>query len=362
MNASSFFRRDLLRLGSNAIATLLVQKVSGHKNSFANAGPASGDVRAYELQFPSMGSTINLRWVAESSISPEKLRALAHSVASDWVAILSDYEPDSEASQVCEQADRGDWTRVSGSLWNVLAQCDHWNRQSDGAFDAGLGAITRLRRVKRRSESEEAWEQARKCSGWDRIGKGIVVDAIAEKLVEVGIECFNVNASGNMRLGKGPKLDGWPIAIDYPVPMSLKRPEPNDKNTASFAKIRLSECGIATSGDRWQRFPDAPQEASSLLSSHILEPRDKRGVGSHHSVTVIAPTGTLADIVATTTSVHFGRDPIAWLKKLTTLEPNIEVLILNQNHESGDLEVTCNALASKRSQGWQTGATVQIAH
>lgn len=320
-----------------------------------NTAHASNHFRqGFEAEFPSMGSKINLRWYDSRSNSTQLVLSAATAVADKWVNILSDYEPNSEAMMACQQADSGNWVQVSEDLWNVILECNQWNRWSNGAFDAALGATTRLRR-QRKPATPQQWEHAQASSGWHllatdpskrsirttrpgvrldfgAIGKGLVVDKISEKLLQMGIDQFNINASGNMRMGKAPdNTQGWPVSIDIPVT------DPNHESL-EFMRMRLSHRGVATSGDRWQRFPDPIEPkigaTDTKKSSHIVDPKTLRGVSGHHSVTVIADNAMDADAIATATSVRTQNDLAGWLQTLNRLKPGVQVLILSKDEET----------------------------
>ncbi len=311
-------------------------------------------MQGFEAEFPSMGSKINLRWYDGRSNSTQVVLSAATAVADKWVNILSDYEPSSEAMMACQQADGGDWVQVSEDLWKVILACDQWNRWSNGAFDAALGSTTRLRR-KRKPATPQQWEQAHASCGWHlialdpakrsirttrpgvrfdfgAIGKGLVVDKISEQLLQMGIDQFIVNASGNMRMGKAPdNTQGWPVSIDVPIM------DPNHE-TLELMRMRLKNRGVATSGDRWQRFPDPidprNETADGKKSSHIMDPKTLRGIAEHHSVTVLSDNAMDADAMATATSVRTQNDLAAWLQTVERMKPGTQVLILSKDEES----------------------------
>ncbi|HUP80377.1 MAG TPA: FAD:protein FMN transferase, partial [Pirellula sp.] len=236
--------------------------------------------------------------------------------------------------------------------------CDQWYGWSNGAFDAALGAITRLRR-QRKQVSADRWEDARRKSGWSlieldtcnqairfatpgvrfdfgAIGKGIVVDRIAAKLQEMEIEQFVVNSSGNMRIGIPPhSAEGWPIAIDAPVI------DPN-ATANEFLRMRLSRCGVATSGDRWQRFQDGVMPSKNERTSHIIDPKTNEGISGHQSVTIIGENATDADAAATATCVRAGRDLAGWLQTLSENKPTLRAMVLVSD-EAGAVRMISNA-------------------
>jgi len=304
---------------------------------------SSQDEQGYESEFPSMGSKINLRWYSKQPYQ-DQILAQARQIADKWVAVLSDYEPTSQAMTACANADSGNWFPVSHELWSIVQMCDQWNRWSNGAFDAALGALNRLRRQRKKATVSQ-WEDARLKSGWKllelddakqairfttpgvrfdfgAIGKGFVVDRIADTLVELGIERYVANASGNMRIGKAPKDNqGWPIAIDI-------TPANENDSGVELLRMRISQCGIATSGDRWQRFPNGPGDVKGDHASHIVDPTTNAGIAGQQSVTIIAENAADADAAATATCVRANRDLAGWLEVLSEKKPNLEAHVL----------------------------------
>lgn len=299
----------------------------------------------YRVSIPSMGSLIEVRWIGGERGSQQTVAQGTQSCADHWVSILSDYEQDSECMKFCREAATDRWITVSESLWRVLLECDRWYRLSEGAFDASLGALTRLRRS-RKAYPETAWQDARSRCGWEHleldrekqrvrlrrsgvildfgaIGKGFVVDRIGEQLRAIGIEQFMINASGNMLVGEGIAIDsadnetsrsGWPVSIG-----ALQDSE------RELKRLRLVRSGIATSGDQYQRFRDGNSEGSDNRSSHILDPVLRRGLETPNMATVITARASDADALATACSVHMNRGTIStWLARVDADLPRAE--------------------------------------
>ena len=364
LNRRACFNRIAgLALGLNT--TLLA---SGTRTLIASASPPRG----FEAEFPSMGSKINLRWYSDHADHADQDRIVeaARTIADHWIGVLSDYDPASQAMVACLKADQGHWVPLSKDLWNVVQRCEQWHRWSNGAFDAALGAITRLRR-RRMLATPVQWEEARRASGWElvefdapnqairfqtpgvrfdfgAIGKGFVVDRIAEKLLEMEIDRFVVNASGNMRIGLSPpQTEGWPIAIDVPAMGA-------NEAGIELLRTRISRCGIATSGDRWQRFPDGVGVGKNQYSSHIVDPSTQTGVSGHQSVTVIAEDATDADAAATATCVCAQRDLAGWLKTLSVQKPKLQAIILLKDEAAAHVRMISNGFDTLGTPGQNT--------
>lgn len=286
---------------------------------------------AFVLTIPAMGSQIDIRWTVEGQSSSKSANEIGEILRHDidrWVEVMSDYQQDSQINTLCTNADDGHWHSCTTELWRVLKLCDHWNRWSDGAFDASIGALTRIRRSKK-NPTQEQWDQAVLSSGWEHIewdpiglrirfkrpglrvdfgaiGKGFVVDRLGEQLLELGIQSYSVNASGNMGFGQGPTLEsqGWPVSIGM-----INSPD------RSLCQMRLAHCGIATSGDVHQKFRDRPGvHPEARPSSHIVDPAKRQGLKDTVMATVITGNATDADAFATACCVHSERGTLrSWL-------------------------------------------------
>jgi len=317
---------------------------------------ASFQADAFESEFPSMGSKIQLRWVSAKGMDPMSVLRGARELADQWVDILSDYQQDSQCNQLCRDADGGSWTFVSDGLWEVIAECDRWHRISEGAFDASLGALTRLRRSHRDATAEQ-WERARAQCGWDlleldhgghrirflksglrldfgAIGKGFVVDRIGQYLRGIGIDSFSVNASGNMCLGdtpnRGDREHGWPIAIGA-----------IGNADRELLRMRLEGCGIATSGDLFQKYRDGTREETTAKTSHIVDPALRRGLVSSQMATVITDNATDADAMATACCVHMQRGSVnGWLDRCQSSLPTHRLILQYQDEAGGSIRLT----------------------
>jgi thiamine biosynthesis lipoprotein len=337
-------RRRFLRRGFNTyLATCFTGGVMGtscietHKSKAH--GTFDGESTSFQTQFPAMGSLLKVLWEDEGATRSEVLERAqkidlgARQVAEHWNSVLSDYDDDSESSRVTSAADDLEWHNVSSDFTAILNEADHWYQLSEGAFDVALGAMTRLRR-RRRIPSQEVWAKAKDRVGWhhvdwDRvqsrlrlkrsgvrfdfgaIGKGWVADRIYDLLIATGIQRCLVNFAGNMRVGLPPRgKSGWPVSIDAILEGDSER------GPDELVRLSLSQCGISTSGDRWQRLPDASSQASGRKTSHILDPRIGLGISAPQSVTIIASNATRADAASTASSVHLNGNRSHWLDRL----------------------------------------------
>ena len=110
------------------------------------------------------------------------------------------------------------------------------------------------------------------------IAKGIAADAALHVLRAKGLPRAMVAAGGDIAVGDAPPgATGWRIEV------------PGYDST-----IVLANRGVSTSGGANQYV-----EIGGVRYSHIVDPRTGRGVTRSGSVTVIAPTATESDGLAT---------------------------------------------------------------
>jgi len=119
------------------------------------------------------------------------------------------------------------------------------------------------------------------------IGKGYALNEAMKVLKTNGISRGLVSGGGDMSVsGPPPGKDGWKI--------ELSRIETN----APKQFVLIKNCGLATSGDMFQRL-----EIDGKRYSHIVDPRTGIGLTDHSLVTVIAPDSMTADAVSKPVSV-----------------------------------------------------------
>ncbi len=274
------------------------------------AGTDDTSLSRYEFAETHMGSEFKI--VLYSPDAPTARRASRF--AFDRIAALdqafSDYNPDSELMRLCDRAG-GPPVTVSADLFDILQQSKRIFERSDGAFDVTIGPVVRLWRRARRDRklpSTENLNRARALvssnlmtldpiaksvqlakSGMKLdlggIAKGYASDAAVKVLREHGITRSLVAGAGDIVVGDAPPgRDGWTIDV-----------APLGPNLGPKLALSLHNVAISTAGDA-ERFV----EIEGKRYSHIVDPKTGLGVVDRSGVTVIAPTGALADALDTT--------------------------------------------------------------
>lgn len=175
-------------------------------------------------------------------------------------ARFSPFLPDSEVSRL----DRGELTddRLSPDLVEVLDLCERYRVESGGAFQVRLPG-----------------------RGLDpcAVVKGWAVQRGAELLRAAGVTTFCLNAGGDV------------VAAGRPWRIGVRHPERADR---VCAVVEVAEGAVATSG-RYER------------GDHIFDGRTGRAATGLLSLTVVAPSLTEADAVATA-GFAMGVEGVGW--------------------------------------------------
>jgi thiamine biosynthesis lipoprotein len=120
--------------------------------------------------------------------------------------------------------------------------------------------------------------------GFGGIGKGYAADKARDLLQKKGVKSGIVNASGDL-VTWGQQPDGKPWTIGIASPYHRRLP---------FASLDLTNTAIATSGS-YEKFA----VIDGKRYSHTIDPRTGLPVTGIKSVTMICPSGELADALAT---------------------------------------------------------------
>ena len=241
--------------------------------------------------------------------------AAAFDEASRLQGLLDAHSPESEVSRI-SALPAGGSAEVSPATAEALAAALSLAERSGGAFDPTVGPLVRRYKemmipgVAPRLPEEATLARWLSKVGHRRLGiegravtakepveldlgaiaKGFVVDRMVGVLRDVGARHVLVDAGGDVRVCGG-KAEGtaWQIGVEHP----------RVRGSALVGRIELRDGAVATSGDKQQYF-----ETEGRRYSHIVDPRTGLPVsGPVGSVSVVAPTCTEADGLATTLTV-----------------------------------------------------------
>lgn len=242
--------------------------------------------------------------------------------------ILSAWRPDGELARL--NASSG--AAPSPELRQVLARCEHWRRETGGAFDCRVGGALALWRAADASgaaspanalESALAAAQSdtpldgptvRHRGGAsltvDGLAKGYIVDAAmqAARRASPTLAGLMINIGGDLRCwGRAPDAAGWRVGVSADGEIA--------DNAAPPAMLRVSDRAVAASGRGARDF-----KIEGCAVSHTLSPTSGQPVAHTLGAVVLAKTAADADALATAFMVMAPHDAIALANRLDGVE------------------------------------------
>jgi len=302
----------------------------------------------YEYQRPEMGVPFRIVLYAPNTNSADAAAEAAFQRIKQLNDIMSDYDPDSELSQLSQSSGQGLQVAVSSELWFVLKRALELSERSNGAFDVTVGPFVNLwRRARRQHQLPEPARlaQARQSVGYQRmrlnaeahtvellapnmrldlggIAKGYAVDEALKTLRDHGIQHALVEGGGDVGVSDPPPgKKGWRFDLS-----SL-----DVTNAPPDRYLLLKDSAISTSGDLYQRL-----EIDGKRYSHIVDPRTGIGLTDHSLVSVIARDSITADSLTKVVSVLGPQQGLKFIEST----PGAAVRIMR---EPGEKMQTCES-------------------
>jgi len=285
------------------------------------AGDGDDRLSRFNFERVEMGVQFRLSVYASDSGVANKAAEAAYARVRDLNGIFSDYEGSSEVRRLCDNSGPGRPVQVSEELFKVLEASLQLSRESDGSFDVTVGPLTKLwRRARRREQmpNPALLAEAMRLVDYQLIrldcetrtvellrdgmridlggiAKGFAADEALKTLAEHGFARSLVDASGDIVAGDPPPgADSWVIDIE-----SLRlRTDDGVRDARDTPRLKIRNQAVATSGDAYRSVV-----IEGRRYSHIVNPATGMGLNQRSSVTVIAPSGMLADGLASAVSV-----------------------------------------------------------
>src|SRR5215510_1025078 len=220
--------------------------------------------------------------------------------------LMSNYKNDSELSRVNREASKAP-VKVDPELFDFIAECLRYSRESEGAFDITVGPLMKawgFFRGEGRMPSEAELAEARSRVGYRRvilnqkdgtifferagveldlggIAKGYAVDRAVAVLKRYGVASALLSAGGSTiyALGAPPGKPAWEIEVQDPV-----------ERGKIATRVRLRDRALSVSGSYEKFF-----ELNGERYSHVMDPRTGRPVQGVLSVAVVTDDGTSGD-------------------------------------------------------------------
>lgn len=255
-----------------------------------------------------MGTRFVIQCHADDAAAASTAADAAFARAQQINDVASDYIADSELLNISKQP-HGKPVTVSPLLFQLISEARGMAEKTRGCFDPTFGPLTHLWRECRRRNALPAQRDltaARDACGWQDllldaghstvtflkpnmrldlggIAKGQAADAMLDELKRHGLSSTCITAGGDIRVGDPPPgAIGWNIGVRT---FDTK----DDSRT-----LVLANRAVSTSGSLYQFV-----EIGGTRYSHIIDPTTGLGLIRKVAATVIAPSATLSDALAT---------------------------------------------------------------
>jgi len=298
----------------------------------------SQQLSRYQFDQPHMGTVFRIILYAENEDEAEELATMAFDRVNQLDEMLSDYLPHSELNRLSANAGKCKWVSVSPELWEVLRVSQEIADLTEGAFDVSIGPLSKLwRKAFRhfsfpgvdeiaRAKEKVNYQNIRlkvrskkvklKKTGMQLdlggIAKGYALDEAMRILKDNGIQHALVDGGGDILVSKAPPgRDNWKIAYN----------KFDDNGELKSDSLFLENAAVATSGGTFRFL-----EWEGKCYSHIIHPGTGLGISEERLVTVIGPSGILADALASAFSVIDEKDR----KRISGAFPEFEIQVFNK--------------------------------
>jgi thiamine biosynthesis lipoprotein len=262
----------------------------------------------FSFEQPLMGTLFKITCYAPNKTLAEKAAKEAFAEAEKINEVGSDYIADSELLGLSKKPIDA-LIAVSPLLYQLVSEAKQMAELTDGAYDPTIGPFTKLWRESRRRRAlptDAVLASAKASTGHQHlicdssskslimkkagmrldlggIAKGQAADAMLAVFFCYDLPSASITAGGDVRLGNPPPgAKGWQVGV---------RTFDKNKETAT---LTLANCAVSTSGDLQQSI-----EINGVHYAHIIDPATGLGLTKPVAATVIAPTATQSDALAT---------------------------------------------------------------
>jgi thiamine biosynthesis lipoprotein len=254
-----------------------------------------------EKSADAMGSAYTVELYGYDRVKMEAAADAALDEARRLDEMLSNYQPESEWSQVNQHAAERPM-KISPELFRLFSACLEYSRQSEGAFDITVGPLMKVwgfykgtghlphraevaaalarvgyRHVRLDRQAGTVWfDRAGVELDPGGIGKGYAVDRMVDVLKKNGVTTALVAGSASSIYGMGAPPghpEGWAIDIRDPW-----------NHSGRTASVFLKDMSLSTSGSYEKFF-----RAEGRTYAHIMDPRTGYPAQGTASVSVLAP-------------------------------------------------------------------------
>ncbi|MGH1336131.1 MAG: FAD:protein FMN transferase [Aureispira sp.] len=265
--------------------------------------------KQYKKRIPAMGSFFEFILIGKKEEAAKNSALIADCVKEvrRIEALISEWQPDSEISQINQQAG-GDPVTVSTEVYQLLERGIGLSQLTQGAFDLtflayydywdfknpsfepfdttkikALAPYVDYTQIKLLPNHQVQLPAGFKL-GLGGIGQGYAVDQIKKLLLEAQVTNFVVNGSGDV-YAHGLDIEEQPWKVGIASPLDRER---------ILRWLPVENFAVVTSGTSERNF-----EYNGVLYSHIINTQTGFPIQGLQSATVFSPHAEIADALAT---------------------------------------------------------------
>jgi len=296
----------------------------------------TGMLKEYSRNEKLMGSAFQFIVTANNAATGTELLNSCVDEVRRIEELLTTFKETSQTSLINRNAGK-DFVDVDEEVYQLIERSIHLSKLSGGAFDISSGVLKKLYRFQgeqfslpspaaiRQSLSKTGYKKIRLSPpnkvlltiegmqiGFGAIGKGYAADKVKSMLIQKGVQCGVVNASGDLTAwGTRPNGEPWKTGIADPVDPSK-----------IMLWLPVNGQSVATSGNYIQYF-----EVNGIRYSHNIDPLTGIPVKGIKSVTIICPSAELGDALATAVTVMGRKAGLHLINQL----PQIHCLLTDES-------------------------------
>lgn len=313
---------------------------------FALVFPIAAQSKVYTRSAVVMGTEVEVTVSATEEKDADKALAIALEELKRVEGLMSEWDESSPVGKINREAGKRP-VEVNDEVFKVVSAALEVSKITGGAFDITWAAmrglwdfranrVPSLAEIKKRlplvnyrdvildpQKKTVFLKRQGMAIGLGGIAKGYGVDKAMEALARAGFKDAILKAGGDMRVQGTDNGKPWEVGI--------KHPREKDK---IFAKLRLSNISISTSGD-YERF----FIKDGTRYHHIIDPRTGYPAKGCRSVTILAGDTMTTDALST---AIFVMGPARGLKLVEALG-GVETVIIDakgKTHTSGGMQPT----------------------
>lgn len=289
-------------------------------------------VEEYSKNFFYMDTYINVKLYDVNETEANEAFDEIDKIYEKYELMTNPYDEKSEVYKINTSKDKK--IKISDDLLDILTMGNKWYDETDGQFNINMGKVIKAWK-KAREEGKLPKKLDYKISklkikdnyivndnvniDLGAIVKGYATEKIGDKLEELNISNYLVNAGGNVLLGKHPVKKYYTVGIENP-----------ENKGEIYNTVIGTNISVVTSGG-YERF----YELDGKKYHHIIDPKTKYPAENMLSCTVIAKSSALADILSTSLFLLSPDDAINLIEQIDGAEAILYVSKDNIIRSSG---------------------------